>query len=98
VQLSRSEDLVQLKLPVEVKSDQVEEIARIVEEALAAGAKRIEFDFSEVDFMDSRAIGQLVRWHVACQQRGSGLRLSGLNDRIRETLAVTNLLKLLNAD
>jgi anti-sigma B factor antagonist len=48
-------------------------------------------DLSEVPWIDSIAIGALVRAFVSCNRSGRKLALVGLNHRVRNVLQLTNI-------
>lgn len=56
------------------------------------GAKRIVLDLSEVTYMDSLGLGTLVGLYTSAKASGCELQLLNLGKRIRELLALTNLL------
>ena len=59
---------------------------------LIPDSKRIVLDLGDVTQMDSLGLGTLVRLYVSCKAAGSSLELMHLGKRIRELLALTNLL------
>ena len=59
---------------------------------LIPDSKRIVLDLRDVTQMDSHGLGTLVRLYVSCKAAGCILELVHLGKRIRELLALTNLL------
>jgi len=49
------------------------------------------FDLSSVPYLDSAAIGSLVNAHVSCSNHGRKMALTGVSDRIHQTLKVTHV-------
>ena len=48
-------------------------------------------DFSRVPYVDSAGVGALVRAYVRHQKEGHSLTLAGANERVRNTLKVTQV-------
>jgi anti-anti-sigma factor len=57
----------------------------------AATAPRLIVDFTEVESLDSMAIGTLVRAFVSCHKTGRKLVLVGLNYRVKNILQITGV-------
>jgi anti-sigma B factor antagonist len=49
------------------------------------------FDLSQVEYVDSSAIGSLVNAHVACMNRGKKMGLAGVSDRVKQMLTITKV-------
>jgi len=49
------------------------------------------FDLSSVPYLDSAAIGSLVNAHVSCSNHSRKMALTGVSDRIHQTLKVTHV-------
>jgi anti-anti-sigma factor len=54
--------------------------------------KRIVLDLTDLTHMDSMGLGTLVRLYVSARSAGCDLELINLGPRIRQLLAITNLL------
>jgi anti-anti-sigma factor len=67
-------------------------LPRIIEEILAGGSKKILLNLSEMDYIDSNGLGELVQVYREAQRRGASLRLLKPQDRVTKTLRLTNLL------
>lgn len=59
--------------------------------AYAASAPCLIIDLSEVPFIDSMAIGSLVRVFVSCNKSGRKLALVGLNRHVKNVLRLTGV-------
>ncbi len=57
-------------------------------------AKLLVLDFTNLDHMDSSGIGAVVRLYVSAKQANCELRLVNFNQRIRDLLGLTGLLKI----
>ncbi|HZT69752.1 MAG TPA: STAS domain-containing protein [Terriglobia bacterium] len=57
-----------------------------VRELIAAGRKKLLFDFSGVPHIDSTGLGFLAGCRAAARQAGAGLVLVSLNQRVRRVL------------
>jgi anti-sigma B factor antagonist len=63
-----------------------------VRRLLSNGKKRILLNFSEVNFVDSGGIGELVSDFTAVNREGGRLKLLNLSKRIKYLLDITKLL------
>ena len=64
----------------------------IVGEILEGGSKKILLNLSDMDYIDSNGLGELVQAFRDSQRRGASLRLLKPQDRVTKTLRLTNLL------
>jgi anti-sigma B factor antagonist len=62
---------------------------------LSKGNNLVLLNFSEVDYLDSSGIGELVRTHATIRKNGGQLKLSSLTPRINDLLVATSLHKVL---
>jgi anti-sigma B factor antagonist len=67
-------------------------LPRIIEEILTGGSRKILLNLSEMDYIDSNGLGELVQVYREAQRRGASLRLLKPQDRVTKTLRLTNLL------
>ena len=61
---------------------------------LIQGAKAVIVDFTQVEHMDSSGVGAVVRIYVSAMKEQCDLRLVNFNQRIRDLLGLTGLLKI----
>jgi anti-anti-sigma factor len=76
------------KLIMAKESSQVESI---VANLLQSGVKKIVFDLSKVDGIDSTGVGIIVVCHAKLQKAGGTLRIAGPTGIVLETLQMTHL-------
>jgi len=67
-----------------------------VTELVNKGNTSVLLNFSEVDYLDSSGIGELVRTHATVRKHGGRLKLSGLIPKINDLLVATSLHKILD--
>jgi anti-sigma B factor antagonist len=67
-------------------------LRRTIRSLLDTGKKNILLNFSGVRFVDSSGVGELVSALMAINRVDGQLKLLSLSKRIRELLAITNLL------
>jgi anti-sigma B factor antagonist len=67
-------------------------LPRIIGEILQEGSKKILLNLSEMDYIDSNGLGELVHAYREAGRRGASLRLLKPQDRVAKTLRLTNLL------
>jgi anti-sigma B factor antagonist len=59
---------------------------------LNGGGKKIVLNLAEVDLIDNSGVGELVSAYTAVAKRGGQLKLLSLTKKMREVLAIMNLL------
>jgi anti-sigma B factor antagonist len=67
-------------------------LPRVVDEILEDGTKKILLNLSEMDYIDSNGLGELVQAYRESNRQGASLRLLKPQDRVTKTLRLTNLL------
>ena len=65
---------------------------RMIREILEEGSKKILLNLSQMDYIDSNGLGELVQSFRESQRAGASLRLLKPHDRVAKTLRLTNLL------
>ena len=73
-------------------------LTKTVRNLAARGQKRIVLDVREIPYFDSDGIGELVQCMVIAARKGGEFKLVNLHERIRDHLALANLLRVLSAD
>ena len=69
-----------------------EVLPQVINELLSEGYKKILLNLSEMDYIDSNGLGELVQAFRESQRKGASLRLLKPQDRVAKTLRLTNLL------
>ncbi len=64
----------------------------VVNELLDSGFKKILLNLSQMDYIDSNGLGELVQSLKTSRRYGASLRLLKPQDRVAKTLRLTNLL------
>ncbi|MFZ2490797.1 MAG: anti-sigma factor antagonist [Thermoanaerobaculia bacterium] len=67
-------------------------LPHVVNEILEEGGRKILLNLSEMDYIDSNGLGELVQSYRESQRHGASLRLLKPQDRVTKTLRLTNLL------
>src|SRR5438067_8492614 len=67
-------------------------LPRLIEQLLGEGTRKILLNLSEMDYIDSNGLGELVQSLKTSKRFGASLRLLKPQDRVRKTLRLTNLL------
>ncbi len=62
-----------------------------ISDLLEHGGKKIVLNLTDVNYIDSSGIGELVRTYTAVTHEGKQLRLLNLTRKIRELLTITKL-------
>ncbi len=66
-------------------------LREIVRDLAAKGAKAIVLNLSEVQYVDSSGVGELVKAHTTIRNQGGQLKLTNLNKRVHDLLELTRL-------
>ena len=69
-----------------------EMLPRLIEQLLNDGTRKILLNLSEMDYIDSNGLGELVQSLKTSKRFGASLRLLKPQDRVKKTLRLTNLL------
>ena len=69
-----------------------EVLPRLIEQLLSEGNRKILLNLSEMDYIDSNGLGELVQTLKTSKRFGASLRLLKPQDRVKKTLRLTNLL------
>ena len=69
-----------------------EMLPRLIEQLLNEGTRKILLNLSEMDYIDSNGLGELVQSLKTSKRFGASLRLLKPQDRVKKTLRLTNLL------
>jgi anti-sigma B factor antagonist len=67
-------------------------LPQLVEQLLTEGHRKILLNLSEMDYIDSNGLGELVQSLKTAKRHEASLRLLKPQDRVRKTLTLTNLL------
>lgn len=67
-------------------------LPQIIGDILEEGGKKILLNLSDMDYIDSNGLGELVQAYKESQRKGASLRLLKPQDRVTKTLRLTNLL------
>lgn len=65
---------------------------------IVQGSKKLRFDFSGVDYLDSTGIGAIIRILQEAKRMGAELRFRGLGGSPRKVLKMSNILPLMRED
>jgi anti-sigma B factor antagonist len=65
---------------------------------IAEGSRRIRFDLSGVEYLDSTGVGAIIRILQEAKKRGCELRFSGIEGSPRKVLKMSNILTLMREE
>ncbi len=66
-------------------------LREVVRELADKGNRKIVLNLSEVNYVDSSGVGELVKTHTTMRNQGGKLRLVNLNKRVNDLLQMTRL-------
>ncbi len=93
VEIRKTGDVVVVDLKGKLTAGLGDQILRdTIDELLAENWRKILLNLSEVSFMDSAGVGELVAGLRTAKRFGAGLKLLNANDRVQSTLYVARLL------
>ena len=69
-----------------------EVLPRLIEQLLNEGSRKILLNLSDLEYIDSNGLGELVQSLKTSKRFGASLRLLKPQDRVKKTLKLTNLL------
>ena len=68
------------------------DLRKAVQDALAAGSKKILLNLADVSYIDSAGLGELVSAYTTVKNAGGELKLLGLTKKVKDLLVITKLL------
>ena len=68
-----------------------ERMQSFIKELQGEGVKKIIFDLTAVDYIDSSGLGILMFCFASMRNAGGGLRIAGASGRVRELMEFTRL-------
>jgi anti-sigma B factor antagonist len=93
VEVRQNKDVVILDLKGRLTAGLGDQILReAIDELLAEGRRRILLNLSEVAFLDSAGVGELVAGLKTARRFGAELKLLNVGDRVYSTLDMARLL------
>jgi len=93
VEIRKSEDIVVVDLAGKLAAGLGDQILRDTVNALIGDRwKKILLNLSEVSFMDSAGVGELVAGLRRARKEGASLKLLNANQRVHSTLYIAKLL------
>jgi len=66
-------------------------LREVVRDLADNGTKKVVLNLSEVNYIDSSGMGELVKTHTTMHNKGGQLKLSSLNKRVHDLLEMTRL-------
>ena len=69
----------------------------VLQRLVQQGHVRIVLDLEEVPYIDSTALGSLLRTHATVSRRGGAMKLLNVKGHVRELLELTRLLAVFEA-
>jgi anti-sigma B factor antagonist len=66
-------------------------LREVVRDLADKGTKKVVLNLSEVNYIDSSGVGELVKTHTTIHNKGGQLKLSSLNKRVHDLLEMTKL-------
>jgi anti-sigma B factor antagonist len=73
------------------------EVDDVLQRLVQQGHVRIVLDLEEVPYIDSTALGSLLRTHATVSRRGGAMKLLKVKGHVRELLELTRLLNVFEA-
>ena len=90
-EISPATRLITLSGKLLLGSECVTELESLVPQLVAAGARNLVFDLSEVSRIDSTGIGRFIDAYGRVRKSGGQMRLAGAEGAVRESFRLTRL-------
>jgi anti-sigma B factor antagonist len=74
-----------------VLGDEIDDLRSAVRNLLSEGKKKIILNLSQVDYIDSSGVGELVGSFTTVRNAGGELKLLNLTQKVKDVLYVTKL-------
>ena len=84
---------VQVVLVGSIYIEEAKQMQEKIRDFLEHGHKRLAFDMSGVDYIDSSGLGMLVSLHKQALKKGGCMKISGIKGMVREVFELTRLTK-----
>lgn len=84
-------DVTILDVAGRITEDGAEALRALVQPLVRQGRVKIVFDLYNAPYMDTTALGEIVRAHTSATREGGGLRLLHVTPRVHELLSITHL-------
>lgn len=68
-----------------------QDMEKAVDDLVKQSRKKVIFDLSGVEYIDSSGMGSIVQCFNRVTQAGGGFRVAGLQDRVRQLFKITRL-------
>jgi anti-sigma B factor antagonist len=82
------------RLTIQHGSRLLEEVKRLAE----AGTRQVVVDLSQVSYIDSFGLGQMVGSHTTLRRQGGQVRFAGIQPKIYELIEISGVPKILQWD
>lgn len=89
--MTRVNQVVLIAAEGRLDSENAPRLARAFDEALSQGYSKFVLDLTNVDYMSSAGLRELVRAYKVAQRQGGDLRLANPPDRILSVLQISGL-------
>ena len=74
-----------------VNEDGAQALRALVQPLVRQGRVKIVFDLHDAPYIDTTALGEIVRAHAKAVSEGGGLKLLHVTPKVHELLAITRL-------
>jgi anti-sigma B factor antagonist len=74
-----------------ITEEDAETLRALVQPLVRQGRVKIVFDLHDAPYIDTTALGEIIRAHASAVREGGGLKLVHVTLKIHELLAVTHL-------
>ena len=85
------DDVTIIDVAGRITEDGAEALRALVQPLVRQGRVKIVFDLHNAPYMDTTALGEIVRAHTSATREGGGLRLLHVTPRVHELLSITHL-------
>ena len=72
--------------------DGIDELRQSINGAIKDGEKQMVLNFSEVPYLDSTGLGEVVRSYTTLKKAGGTIKIANLTNKVQDLLSVTKLI------
>ena len=89
------ENMKLVKISGELDMVTTDSLRKLIDSYIAGGCLNLIFDLEALTFIDSIGNLALLSAHMIAKKKGGGIKLFGINDKIREILDVAGVSKII---
>lgn len=94
-QIEPQPDILSVSMAGKIKSDNVDQFEALFKQILESGKRKIILDFGQLEFLNSKAVGIILRTLGALRKIGGDIVAAGVNPHIFQVFQLLTLDKIM---